>query len=69
MWNKTRLGQYPEDVPALKADDGTLPVLCIDAYRTYFVQRRIYNPELNLYTWEDSSRNVLGWIQFEEFDE
>ena len=69
MWNKTRLGQYPEDVPALNADDGTLPVLCIDAYRTYFVQRRIYNQELNLYTWEDPSRNVLGWIEFEEFDE
>ena len=69
MWNKTRLGQYPEYVPALKADDGTLPVLCIDAYRTYFVQRRIYNQELNLYTWEDPSRNVLGWIEFEEFDE
>ena len=69
MWNKTKLGQYPEDVHALRVDDGTVPVLCIDAYRTYFVQRRIYNQELNLYTWEDSSRNVLGWIEFEEFDE
>lgn len=69
MWSKTRLGQYPEDVTALRVNDGTLPVLCIDAYRTYFVQRRIYVPELDLYKWEDTSRKVLGWTQFEEFDE
>ena len=69
MWNKTKLGQYPEDVHELRVDDGTVPVLCIDAYRTYFVQRRILVPELHLYKWEDSSRKVLGWTQFEEFDE
>lgn len=69
MWNKPRLGQYPEDITKLRVDDGTVPVLCIDAYRNYFVQRRIHVPELNLYKWEDPSRKVLGWIELEEFDE
>lgn len=69
MWNKPRLGQYPEDIAELRVDDGTVPVLCIDAYRNYFVQRRIHVPELNLYKWEDPSRKVLGWIELEEFDE
>ena len=69
MWNKPRLGQYPEDITELRVDDGTVPVLCIDAYRNYFVQRRIHVPELNLYKWEDPSRTVLGWTELEEFDE
>ena len=68
MWRKTRLGQYPEDIAELRVEDGTKPVLCIDAYGEYFVCRRIYIESASLYKW-DTSRKIKGWTPFDEFDE
>lgn len=66
-WYLTARGQFPEDLPALRLDYYTLPVLCIDYHGEYFVTYRVFKPAHSLWIWQDT-RKVKAWQEIDRFD-